>query len=155
VCLPSHLCSYRVHLGDCFLTFYLLTLFSVVHSFQIKILFIGSLVFIGSLRQQGELSSARQEFQFQAGTASATPAPCRRFPYVGDAITPQQMDCPEVCVDDTMRRIYLPIQKPRGGRLSAIMFDLKMELVGEAGGGDLSTMLAQAPGSHTETLLVD
>jgi len=33
------------------------------------------------------------------------------------------------------------------------MFDLKMELVGEA--GDLSTMLAQAPGSHTETLLVD
>jgi hypothetical protein len=108
--------------------------------------------------QQGELKlcTGRNFNSRPARASSHSSAVPEDLPYVGDAITPQQMDCAGelLLYDDTMRRIYLPDTKAEGRKaLRLFMFDLKMELVGEA--GNLSTMLAQAPGSHTETLLVD
>jgi len=78
------------------------------------------------------------------------------LPYVGEANTPQLVDgAGELLLyDDTMSHVYLPdAQAEERSALRLLRFNLKMELVGEA--GDLFTILAQAPVSHTEMLLMN
>ena len=53
-----------------------------------------------------------------------------------------------------MTRVYLADAKPdERSALRLLLHDLNMEVVGEA--ADWETTLAQAPGSHTEMLLID
>jgi DNA-binding NarL/FixJ family response regulator len=66
------------------------------------------------------------------------------------------MDAAGECLlyHETMTRVFLAdSQNEERSALSLLLFDLKMEVVGEA--ADWSTTLAQAPLSQTDMLLVD
>jgi len=125
VCLPSPAFVLIGYIGE--IAFYLLTFlpYSLLFIlFRSKFFFIAHL-YSSAATQQGELKlcTGRNFNSRPARASSHSSAVPEDLPYVGDAITPQQMDCAGelLLYDDTMRRIYLPDTKPRGGRLSGYL----------------------------------